>query len=128
MPSKEEKSPQLVWVDIPVADLARAERFYQSVLGLKLERDGDEKAVFRHEGSQVSGCLVVDSRNEPSTKGPLVYLSVEGHLEAAVAAAVEAGGRVLEEPHSLAPYGWRAIVVDSEGNRVGLHAGNRAAS
>jgi predicted enzyme related to lactoylglutathione lyase len=31
-------------------------------------------------------------------------------------------GKVLEPRHSISPFGFRAIVMDSEGNRIALHA------
>jgi hypothetical protein len=38
-----------------------------------------------HSEQNASGCLVEMEDNEPSQKGPLVYLSVEGRIDAAVA-------------------------------------------
>jgi predicted enzyme related to lactoylglutathione lyase len=74
-----------------------------------------------------SGCLCVggDSvgdRNQPSQNGPLIYLSVEGRLNDAVKAARANGGKVLQGKHQIGPHGFRAIVVDSEGNRIALHS------
>jgi hypothetical protein len=59
----------------------------------------------------------------PSADGPLVYLNVDPSLDAAVARAVAAGGRVTT-PKVVLPDGMGcfAHVVDTEGNRVGLHA------
>ena len=33
------------------------------------------------------------------------------------------GGNVIEEIHSIGPHGFRAIILDSEGNRMVLHSG-----
>ena len=38
--------------------------------------------------------------------------------EAAVKAAADKGGKVLENKRQIGPYGYRAIVLDSEGNRI----------
>lgn len=54
--------------------------------------------------------------------GPLVYLDASGRLDAAVAAAEARGGKVLQARHSIAPNGFRAIIADSEGNRIALHS------
>ncbi len=75
-----------------------------------------------HTGTNASGCLVVDPQNKPSREGPLIYLSVHERLDAAIQAAAENGGQVLAAKHSIGPYGFRAIIVDSEGNRVALHS------
>ncbi|HEV3149059.1 MAG TPA: hypothetical protein VGZ24_10465 [Chthoniobacterales bacterium] len=32
------------------------------------------------------------------------------------------GGKVLQDKHQIGPHGFRAIVVDSEGNRIALHS------
>ena len=75
-----------------------------------------------HAEDNVSGCLVVMDDNSPSDRGPLVYLSVEGRLDAAVQAVRDHGGTVLQDKHPIGPYGFRAIVLDCEGNRVALHS------
>ena len=115
-----------VWVDIPVADLDRAIRFYSAVVGQQVDRIGGPGftfGLFKHEGNQVGGCLVPPEEGAgPSMSGPLVYLDASGRLDAAVEAARRHGGRVLKDKHSIAPNGFRAIVADSEGNRVALHS------
>jgi len=64
----------------------------------------------------------VGNKNEPSETGPLIYLSVEGRLNEAVGAARVNGGKVLQERQEIGPHGVRAIIVDSEGNRIALHS------
>jgi predicted enzyme related to lactoylglutathione lyase len=59
--------------------------------------------------------------SDPET-GLLVYLNAEGRLREALAQAVLCGGRVLEAIRSIGPHGYRAIVLDSEGNRIALHS------
>ena len=54
--------------------------------------------------------------------GPLIYLSVEGRLDDAVKAVTSSGGKVLQEKHQIGPHGFRAVIVDSEGNRLALHS------
>ncbi len=54
--------------------------------------------------------------------GPLVYIDASGRLDAAIAAAQAHGGKVLRAKHSIAPNGFRALIADSEGNRVALHS------
>lgn len=54
--------------------------------------------------------------------GILVYMNCEGHVRDAVAQVERLGGRVLEALHPIGPHGFRAIVRDSEGNRITLHS------
>ncbi len=119
-------SHRFVWVDIPVANLDRAIAFYAAVLGSAVTREGGPGFSFgllAHSGSDVAGRLVSSGAdNAPSPRGPLVYLNAEGRMAEAVAAASAHGGRVLEAIAPIAPYGFRAVVLDSEGNRVALHS------
>lgn len=115
----------ICWADIPVNDLARASKFDQAVLGepLKQEKMGEhEFTLLPHAQSNVSGCLVKLKDNKPSQTGPLLYLSAEGRLDQAVAAVEANGGKILEPKKPIGPYGHRAIILDSEGNRIALHS------
>ena len=49
----------------------------------------------------------------------------ETELADAERAVAAHGGRVLQATHPIGPHGHRAIVVDSEGNRVALHSMKR---
>jgi len=51
-----------------------------------------------------------------------VYLNVDGRMKAAVEAASSNGGRVVEAAHAIGPHGLRAVIIDSEGNRIALHS------
>lgn len=116
---------QVVWFDVPCVDLDRAIAFYSAVLGCKVEKQqgpGFAMGVLPHEGTSVGGCLVVTPDNPPADHGILIYLNCQGRLDEAIAAVEPHGGSVLQEKHSVAPYGWRALVKDSEGNRVALHS------
>ena len=117
---------RFVWADIPVANLDRAVKFYTALIGMPVtvqDTPGFKFAVFPHDGPDVGGCLVpTGDGNAPSDKGPLLYINVEGRMKAAVDAASANGGRVVEQPHSIGPHGFRAVVIDSEGNRVALHS------
>ncbi len=116
---------QIVWVDIPVLDLDRAVRFYSAVLGAevqKQEHPGRTVAVLPGADSGVSGCLFTMDGEKPSDCGMLVYLNAQGRLDEAIAAVESSGGKVLKPKHQIGPYGFRAVVLDSEGNRVALHS------
>lgn len=119
-------SHTFVWVDIPVVDLERAIAFYAAVTGRPVDKVGGPGftfGLFKHEGSEVGGCLVLpEGEARPSMGGPLVYLDATGRLDAAVSAAEKGGGRVLQAKHSIGPHGWRAVIADSEGNRIALHS------
>lgn len=113
-----------VWVDIPVADIERAARFYEAVLGVPIHRQEFNGQAFcvldHHDGN--GGCLIVDPDAVAPHKGPLVYLNVAGRIRAAAAAVVPQGGEILQDVHPIGPHGFRAVIADSEGNRLALHS------
>ena len=115
----------ICWTDIPVTDLDRAIAFYSAVLNDPVIRQKAghefEFGVLPHKET-ASGCLTVCEDNKPSQNGPLVYLSVEGRLDAAAETARSHGGKVLQEKHQIGPYGFRVLILDSEGNRIALHS------
>ncbi len=118
----------LVWCDVPVQDLDRAVKFYSAVLGSPLQKQefsGMSFALLPHAESSVSGCLVprgANNENQPSNHGPLLYFNCQGRLDLAIAAVGANGGQVLQARHPIGPHGFRAIVLDSEGNRIALHS------
>ena len=117
---------QIGWFDVPVSDLRRACDFYDAVLSVKTEmhEGGVAVAVFPHGPGDVAGCLVQSEGFVPSGQGPLLYFTVEGRLGAAVAEVEPNGGQVLEPAQPIPPYGNRAVVLDSEGNRIALFSGS----
>ena len=53
----------------------------------------------------------------------LAYLELmQPSLEQAIGATEANGGKVLQPRHAVGPYGFRALVLDSEGNRIALHS------
>lgn len=114
-----------VWFDIPVRDLDRAIRFYSAVLSVEVKREVYPNftiGLLPHGDDGVAGCLLTSGDTRPSAEGILLYFNANGRLEEAVAAAEAHGGRVLEPPHPIGSFGFRAVVLDSEGNRIALHS------
>ena len=115
----------IVWFDIPVVDVDRAVRFYSAVLGKpvkKVQFPGMSIGLFPHVEGESSGCLFQSSEERPSSYGLLVYFDCGGRLDEAVAAAEAHGGKIVKAKQAIGPYGFRAIVLDSEGNRIALHS------
>jgi len=112
-----------VWFDIPVADLDRAAAFYAAVLAIpvhKQEFNGFSFCVLEHKDGN-GGCLVKNAA-EVSRIGVLLYLNVNQRIRNAVAQVERMGGHVDEPIHAIGPHGFRAIISDSEGNRLALHS------
>jgi predicted enzyme related to lactoylglutathione lyase len=117
---------RVVWFDLPVADLDRATRFYAAVLGIKVSKEKMGNftfSVLEHGPDGNGGCLVPNAA-EVSDKGILVYMNVDGRIRDAVSQAQKNGGRVVQAIESIGQHGVRAIILDSEGNRIALHSGS----
>jgi len=120
----------LNWFEIPVADMDRAQAFYEALLAKPLRREAmgpATLAVFPYEQERgVGGALILGGyAPQPSPQGSLVYLNLMGDLPLAevIARAVAAGARIVL-PRTELPDGIGVIaqLQDTEGNRIGLHA------
>ena len=123
-------SHAIAWFDIPVADLPRATKFYEKILGKKLvpnnsAAEGPRKTVFfpaDWSKGEIGGCLVQGKGLEPSGKGTVAYLDCGEDLLPVEKRVEKAGGKVLQ-PKTAIPMegaGFMGMIVDSEGNTVGL--------
>ena len=108
-----------------VKDQRRSQRFYSAVLGAPVMQEdvgGVPLGWLPTEDGERMGCVCVAEGFKPSADGVMIYLSVNGRLKDAVAAVRANGGMVQADIHSIGPYGFRAEVLDSEGNCIALHA------
>jgi len=114
------------WFEIYVQDMRRARAFYEAVLGVQLAKlEGTELDMWafpmNKEGAGASGSLVKMPGFPSGANSVLVYFScADCAVEAKKAAA--AGGRIEKPKMSIGPYGHIALVVDTEGNMIGLHS------
>ena len=115
----------ITWFEIPTTDFERATTFYETLLDTKLEPfPGPEPCnMFPNGESGVGGCIVYRSQQKPAANGSLVYLNVDGKLDATLKRAEKLSVKVLV-PRTQIPggFGYYACVQDSEGNHVGLHS------
>lgn len=121
----------VVWFEIYVSDMTRAKAFYETVLGVKLEaRDPPEmdgpplQMQFfpgQPDNAGASGALVHMPGFPVGVGSTLVYFACE---DCAVEAgrASGAGGTLFKPKMSIGPYGFIALITDTEGNMVGLHS------
>jgi predicted enzyme related to lactoylglutathione lyase len=74
----------------------------------------------------VGGALVKDVRFRPSPDGAVVYLDAGSGLDGCLQRAQAAGGKVVMPRTDIGAPGFIAMIVDTEGNRVGLHEARAA--
>lgn len=114
------------WFEIPVADLDRAQRFYEAVLARSLRREqmgAETMAVFPYEEPNTGGCLLAATSGAPSGQGVRIYLDCLPGIDAALGRIEKAGGEIVVSKTALPPgMGYFAHMRDTEGNVVGLHA------
>ena len=119
---------RIVWMDIPVEDLSRATKFYSHLMGLEFsiqEHGGMKFSLCPHSDNESAFCLVIEPNFKPcdiNHHAPLIYLNVEGRMDQAVKNATEYGGKIIKAKEQIGPYGFRAILLDSEGNCIALHS------
>lgn len=127
------KNNPVGWFEIYVQDMERAKAFYTAVFGYKLSKlelpmlEVEMWSFPMEEGYGAPGALVKMAGAPVGGAGgcgaTLVYFSCEDcALQAAK--ALEAGGKVHQEKFSIGQYGHIAIVIDTEGNTIGLHSMN----
>ena len=117
------------WFEIPASDLARAQNFYETIFNLKLaplDLQNIKMRMFPIENQEGVGGAVVDSGgfHKPSaTDGPLIYLNANPDVQAVLDRVEGAGGKIMVPKTEISPeYGHMAVIIDSEGNRIGLHS------
>jgi uncharacterized protein len=119
------KPNPIVWCEIYVQDMDRAKRFYESVFEVKLEKlESPEIEMWAFpmtmDAVGTSGALVKMDGVTSGGSGTIPYFHCD---EVAVESerVVSAGGQVHKSKMSIGQYGFMALVVDTEGNMIGLH-------
>ncbi|KAB2909736.1 MAG: VOC family protein [Ignavibacteriales bacterium] len=115
------------WFEIPVKDLQRAVKFYSKIFKTELTIMSDghrEMAVFPiEESEEVTGALVSGAGYNPGSEGALIYLNANPDLSAVLKRVGEAGGVVVAPKQKIgSEFGYMAIILDSEGNRIALNS------
>jgi uncharacterized protein len=118
------------WFEIPTTDLDRAQRFYETIFAtslIPLDLQNLRMRMFPIE-NQMSGiggalCHNKDFYKPSSTDGPLIYLNGNPDVQNVLDRVEAAGGKVLVPKTQISPeYGYMAVIIDSEGNRIALHS------
>ncbi|WP_306534550.1 VOC family protein [Geobacter sp.] len=116
----------VIWFEIYVQDMDRAKAFYESVFEVTLQqlnspgidlwsfpmtmdRTGAGGALAKMEGVASGGNSVI------------IYFSCSDCAVEAERAAKH-GGQVHREKMSIGEYGFIALILDTEGNMIGLHS------
>ncbi|HFU74927.1 MAG TPA: VOC family protein [Arcobacter sp.] len=113
------------WFDIATKNIERAKDFYTKVFNLEFQfiETPDSKMYMFGDSTKVgsAGCLVQSANNTPHTDGTILYFSCEDVANEA-SRVEEAGGKLLFPKTSIGEFGFIAQLIDTEGNRIGLHS------
>ncbi|MCG9875293.1 MAG: VOC family protein [Leptospiraceae bacterium] len=123
------QSNPVIYFEIPVLNLERAIRFYESVFDFTFEKsriDGYEMGLFpfRKENSGISGALAKGEVYKPTLNGIIIYFHTKD-IDSTLILAVKHGGKILYPKTSNGELGFVAEFQDSEGNRIALHQANQ---
>jgi len=118
------------WFEIPVHNMDRAQKFYEEVLGYKLERHTlgpTEMAWFPWLENAVGspGSLVQNAEfYKPSADGVAIYFtSPSGDSANELAWVEQAGGKMLRDKTKISDeHGYYGLLLDTEGNRIAIHS------
>ena len=114
------------WFEIPVLDMARAQKFYATIfdveMGESFEMGESMMSFFPFVEDQdgATGTLIQHETYKPSHEGVMVYFSVR-EINDVLVRIPKANGKVINEKSSIGEHGFVAHFEDSEGNRVALH-------
>ncbi|UYO97453.1 VOC family protein [Microbacterium sp. M28] len=108
-------------IDIPVGDMARATTFYSTLFGWQIaEMPGFEGYPMWQAPNGISGGGLAP--RDPGFTQPRSYVEVDS-IDETIAAAVAAGGSVAAERQPITDTSAWAVIVDPDGNHIGLFEG-----
>lgn len=123
------KNP-FTWVEIYVDDMSRAQKFYENMLNIQMtpmtmpeEMDGMQMLSFPWVDGEmnISGALVKMDQVKPGPGGTIVYLTCDD-CSIEESRVVPAGGQVIQPKMPIGEYGFCSLIIDTEGNTVGLYS------
>jgi len=122
------------WFEIPVKNFDRATKFYETILGAKLENHegpmtkemGIKMAFFPADmqNGGIGGAIIQSQGYEPSQNGSIVYLNGGDDLSKSLAKVEKAGGKIVMPKTAIGENGHIAKFTDTEGNIVAFHSMN----
>lgn len=123
----------ITWFEIPVLDTSRAKIFHENILDIEMktlfvEETAEELTFFPFDPSviqatsgRVTGVLTKSKNARPAADGTKVYLNAYPEIDLVINRVEKAGGKIIT-PKMQIKAGFIAVIEDTEGNHVGLHA------
>jgi hypothetical protein len=121
------KMNPVVWVEVPVSNMDRAIKCYNTLFDWKLEKinlGGLIMAWFpgQPELHGSSGSLVQQTSYVPSQEGPLIYFNC-ADVQIQVDRLAQASCTLIRKKTQISEeHGYMALAIDTEGNRIAFHS------
>jgi len=118
------------WFEIPATDIDRAAKFYETIFNVQLQAMDMPNIQMRMfpiddpmTGIGGAVCKTDGFHNPSATDGPLIYLNGNPDVQQVLDRVEAAGGKIIVPKTEISPeYGFMAVFIDTEGNRIGLHS------
>jgi predicted enzyme related to lactoylglutathione lyase len=107
---------QIVHIEIPADDTAKAREFWGSLFGWQFEAYPGPSEYLMTRISETTGAAI--SNSDPGKKGTRSYFDVDD-INAGAARVKELGGKA-DEPMPVPGMGWFVTCNDPHGNEFGL--------
>jgi predicted enzyme related to lactoylglutathione lyase len=116
------------WIEIYVEDMERAKMFYETVLGVSLNKmtmpDDSSLTMFAfpwtNDAPGAAGALVKMDPRKPGPVGSIAYFNSDDCSE--IKRVEAAGGKIITPKYPAGDMGFFCIFNDTEGNTVGLYS------
>ena len=110
--------------------MERAQQFYEAIFQMQMQpmpiaglRDGGFPDQLGGRSYRRRTHPRAHEMYTPSTYGVVVYLNANPSIQAVIDRIAAAGGEVIMPKTQISPeIGYMALFIDSEGNRMALHA------
>jgi predicted enzyme related to lactoylglutathione lyase len=118
------------WFEIPATDLKRAQQFYEtlfSITMIPMDTPALKMRMFPIDNMMTGiGGAIVDSggfHTPSASAGTLIYLNANPDVQEVLDKVESAGGKIMVPKTQISPeYGYMAVILDTEGNRIALHS------
>jgi predicted enzyme related to lactoylglutathione lyase len=117
--------PNIAYFQIPADDVGRARKFYQSLLGWKIEPDTtleDKSLEWQNieTGEPKEGTMNMGGLYKRMGPGPIMNFVEVEDIEKVLARVEKLGGKVMMPLDTIKGVGLVAVIQDTEGNIIGL--------
>ena len=115
----------LNWFEIPMTNVERARKFYETIFGIEMfpmDMMGMQMLMFPSQPPKSGGALVKSDFHKPSAEGSIIYLNANPDLQNVLDRIENARGKVTMPKTSIGQNGFMAFFTDTEGNIMALHS------